>query len=172
MKLTYTTPIDRGYYKDKTDKEKIAQSYMDKWYRSFGYVIVNRTGTKQRDLILMKNNVEIRVEEKFREKDYGDLLIEIIQDVVSNNPGWFYSETFDRLSYVTVDNNYKPVQIYWIKFVKFKSWLFDYLTKKKRAEVVFSPLGYGLTMNLPISWQSIPKEYYQKFDYDPILCLP
>jgi hypothetical protein len=164
-KLDMETPKDSQYFQEKTQMEFRAQSAMDLWYQKFGFEIVSREGTKQRDLILSRRGDKFKVEEKYREKDWGDFLIEIIQDAVSNNTGWFYSESFDRMSYVILDG-YKPKTIYWVYWSKFKDWFFEYLMKNNRPKTVISPAGYGLTINIAVPWGVIPTDIVRRFDYE------
>lgn len=161
--MTYQTPTDRAYFDEKTQTEFRAQGVMDAWYIQYGFEIVNRDGNKKRDLVLARDGKQIRIEEKYREKDYGDLLIELVQDLVSNNPGWLYAESMDRLCYVILDG-YRPKTIYWIDWIKFKDWLFTYLSINKIQKAIISPAGYGLTLNLSIAWDKIPGDLCKKFE--------
>ena len=159
------TPVDQQYYRDKTQLEYRAQGIMNSWYQSHGFEIVSREGTRKQDLILARAGIQYKVEEKYREKDYGDFLVEIIQDAISNNPGWFYSESFDRMSYVILCG-YKPKIIYWIHWGNFKEWFFNYLSNNKRQTAVISPAGYGLTINISVPWGVIPTTVVKRYDYE------
>ncbi len=162
--MTYETPRDQEYYKQKQQAEYRAQGRIDNWYYAMGFAEVERDADYQHDVTLRRNGTRLKVEEKYRDGDFGDLLVEIIQDVVSNGPGWFYTEKFDRLSYIVMDKNGVPVKIYWIKFDEFRNWFFGYLANKKRVPAILSAKGYGLTLNIPVDWKSIPKGIVQKFD--------
>lgn len=161
--MSYTTPNNRAEFADNAQMEYRAQGIMDNWYMKNGFEIVSREGTRERDLILSMNGNHLKIEEKYRRKDYGDFLIELIQDIPSNSPGWFYTENPDRLVYIIVDNEEKPVSIYWVKFRDFKTWICEYLETYKIQKAVISPAGWGLTMNLAIPWRCIDKELYKKF---------
>jgi len=147
------------------DLEFKAQGRMDYWYQSNGFEIISREGTRKRDLVLARDGNRIRVEEKYRTGNYRDLLVEIEQDLVTRDPGWFYSEDMDRLSYVILDEfqRHKPEHVYWVNWPRFKDWLFHYLKDNKKQTAIISPAGYGLTLNLAIPWAAIPDSLWSKY---------
>jgi hypothetical protein len=59
------------------------------------------------DLDLVINNVTYHVSEKFRDKDYGDLYIEIFSKY-PHSAGWIYAQIPNALLYFT------PTSVYWI----------------------------------------------------------
>lgn len=59
------------------------------------------------DLDLVINNVTYHVSEKFRDKDYGDLYIEIFSKY-PHSAGWIYAQIPNALVYFT------PTSVYWI----------------------------------------------------------
>lgn len=162
--VTFTTPYDSEYYQKKVATEKNAQYWMDIWYQHWGFEIIDRTGNKKRDLVLKGKNNNFKVEEKYREKDWGDFLVEIIQDMVGNKPGWFYTETPNILNYIILDCEKKPKIAYWIQFNKFKNWFFNYLSENKHPRGVISPEGFGLTLNIAISWDFIPEDICHRYE--------
>jgi len=160
--MNYSTLYDQEYYQAKVIIETNIQPYMDVWYRDHGFKITNRKGNFERDLVLVdKQNKPLDVEEKYRSKDWGDLLVELTQDMVKNSPGWFYTEKPDILSYI-IHNNIHPAIIYWIWFEKFRDWMFKYLASVGQANIVISPKGIGLTLNIAIPWKLIPEGIYSK----------
>jgi len=143
------------------DGERIAQPYMDKEYPLLGYTIIDRYGNKKRDLIVSKNGDQYKFEEKFRQKDYGDFLVELIQCMIIYDRGWFYTTKADYISYVICNERWIPQKIYLVDFPEFKDWLFKYLAKKKSVKSRISPKGIGLTFNIAIPWVDIPREICQ-----------
>lgn len=154
---------DQEYYNNKANMEFRNQGTMDAWYISKGFMIVSREGSLRRDLVLQRGDRIIKVEEKYREKNYGDFLIEVIQDMVSNNEGWYYAEKPDRISYIILDADKKPKFVYWIKFVEFRDWWMEYLREHKKQIAWICPEGYGITLNLTVPWDKVPEEICKRF---------
>jgi hypothetical protein len=59
------------------------------------------------DVLLTLNGITYRVSEKFRDKDFGDLYVEIYSKY-PNTPGWLHSGTPNAILYFT------PKSVYWI----------------------------------------------------------
>ena len=142
--------------------ERNNQPHADNYYESRAWVIDRKHHTEASyDLDLDS----VPTEEKFREGDFGDLLVEMIQcmvDIGNLTPkalGWFYTEKFDRLHYFTgcdPEGKRPPKKLYVIaNWPAFKKWLYLYLAQAGQVMCVFSPKGYGLTMNIPIKWYLI-----------------
>ena len=154
------------------EKEKAAQEHMDVFYESRGHTIFDRTGNKEWDLILTVNGPEKRrqekIEEKFRFNSWGnDILIEIVQDLSGKNWGWFHSTGCDYLHYVFCTENAKPYKLHRIKWKDgFKGWYLKHLGDEKKASAVISSKGYGLTINLCVSFKDIPEKFIEAFDIE------
>jgi hypothetical protein len=130
---------------------------MDEYYQSCGYKIIDRNGNKGRDLELSKDNTSIKIEEKYRDNDWGDFAIEIIQDLETNNPGWFFYTKADYINYIIVKD--KPTVVYTIDWKKFKEY---FLKEIKRFNCFISRKGYGITLNAEIKWEYIPAHLWKK----------
>ena len=123
---------------------------------NWGY---DRSGAcKKYDLILCGK----KVEEKFRREDYPDIAVEIIQDMRSYSPGWFYETDCDYLFYIFTN---APIKLYSIKWKEFKLWfLLKYLPQNLIGKYCFSPRGWGDTLNILVPINRIPKELYKYFE--------
>ena len=143
--------------------EKLAQGYMDIEYHLRGYQIINRNGNRARDLLIAIDGQEYKVEEKFRSSDYGDFLVEILQCMITKEVGWFYKTKADILAYV-ICKDWKPYHFYLVDWRKFPQWFNGYLLQNKSPKCRISSRGIGLTLNLAISWGSIPDNIYERFE--------
>ena len=137
--------------------EEKNQIYMDQYYETCGYKIIDRNGNKGRDLELSKDGIIIKVEEKYRTEDWGDFAIELIQDLTTNNAGWFFYTTADYINYIIVED--KPVALYTVAWKKFKDY---FLKDVKRFNCFISRKGYGITLNAEIKWKYIPNNIWKK----------
>ena len=72
------------------------------------------------DLILTLNNVNYRVSEKFRDKDYGDLYIEIFSKYPKTE-GWLHTGSPHAILYFT------PTKVYWISHKSLSDFCFQRL---------------------------------------------
>jgi hypothetical protein len=59
------------------------------------------------DLLLTLNGISYRVSEKFRDKDYGDLYVEVFSKYPAT-PGWLHTGSPNAILYFT------PANVYWI----------------------------------------------------------
>lgn len=144
--------------------EAIARGHIDTVYRALGYEIVDRNGTKQYDVILQRGEKRLWIEEKFRTQDRNDFLVEILQCIVTREPGWFYTTGASHISYVVCTRQWVPVRFYAVDFVRFKPWLFEFLETRFFVDALISPRGKGLSLNLCIKWHDIDPDLYKRFD--------
>jgi len=140
--------------KDYQIKEKESQEFMDLFYKSKGWTFNRESACKEYDIIIE----ECKVEEKFRYNDYNDFLIEIIQDIISFNKGWYYETKAKKIFYIINDQ-----KLYSIDWDKFKNW-FKLEYKNIKFRPIISIMGWGLTINIAIKWDEIPKKYYKIFN--------
>jgi len=140
---------------------------MEKFYESKGCFCDWKVSDKQKDVLLTYQGKETTVELKYRfDKIFPDILIELIQDITTNNSGWFFECRADRLHYVIcVDEKLK--YFYDIKFNKFKAWFSEYLTKRPSGKYIISTKGYGITLNVPVPLSDIPTNIYKQVLHDP-----
>lgn len=142
--------------KEFFEKEKESRKIVDLFYKSQGWKFDRSRACQTYDVIIEG----IKVEEKFRYDDYGDFLIEIMQDVNTCNWGWYYKTEASRIFYVVKDK-----KIYSVDWNKFKDWLKkDYFKLRIHGRV--SVQGYGLTVNIAIKWGDIPDCIYKTFELD------
>jgi len=145
------------------DFEKYAQMILDEYYESRSHTVDRTQSCRQYDCII---DGQYKVEEKFRQSEYGDILIEVIQNLNTNAPGWFFETRCDYLHYVFMDDSIIKRFIR-LKWNKFKSWcLSDYFVSHKHNKTIISSKGWGLTVNLSIPIKDIPD--YLKFEDKPI----
>lgn len=155
------SPRNAQEIQENFEKERISAAYMDEIYRSRGHEVVSRDGRQGYDLILLRcGEQEERIEEKYRYQHYDDLLIEVCQDIVSGNPGWFARTQCDYLHYIFCDpETYRPLRFYRLDWKRFRTWYIEYLKNNRHPPCIISPRGYGLTANLGIAHDLIPRTY-------------
>lgn len=135
--------------------EKETQEMLDIWYKSLGWYA-------DRSVACIKYDCRIGndyVEEKARIGEFSDILVELIQDIESNNPGWFFTTGCDYLHYAfTRDRNL--TRVLRIKYPEFKNWLITRYWKEKalgrHGKYLTSSKGYGLTLNLKVPILAVP----------------
>jgi len=141
--------------------ENKMNKFMGKFYENSGCFCDWTVSDKEKDVLLIYKEKKIKVELKYRFNEFPDILIELIQDISTNNPGWFYECQADRLHYVICVDE-KPEYFYDIKYKKFKSWLPEYFKKRYTGKYIISTKGYGTTLNIPIPIESIPNTFFKK----------
>ena len=145
--------------------------YMERLYRLCGYGII-WNGDKQKDVTLIVDGEKQLVEHKYRrcpKTIWDDILVEIMQDMVSHNLGWIYVCGADSLHYVICqgeENNEHVSYYYDIDMRKFKAWLFEWLKTKRYPKYITSLAGYGITLNLAVPLDEIPEGIIKRYDYD------
>jgi len=144
------------------DGERIARQYMNIEYELLDMKIIHRNDNKERDLVLEYKSNQYKTEEKFRDGDWRDLLVEILQCIITQEPGWFYTTKADLVSYVMCNSKWIPQRFYLVRWPEFKNWLYEYLSKNKFPKAIISPRGLGLTLNLSINWIDIPPDLFKE----------
>lgn len=147
-------------YDDFTRNEQAMRPFMDDDYQARGHTIVTRKGSKEYDLILRIGNDQ-RIEEKYRSRVYADLLVEIVQDVVTGDLGWFYKTRCDFLHYIFCPDWVQPTDYWRISWRHFKSWFQRDFLKQKHHRFVLSQQGYGYTLNIAVPFAAIPDNFKQ-----------
>ncbi len=143
--------------------EHYAQKILDDYYTSRNHAVDRTTACKLYDCII---DSQYKVEEKIRQEEHNDVLIEVIQDLVTYSPGWFYETGCDYLHYVFM-NNTRIGRFLRLNWIKLKDWcLSDYFINNKHPYSVISPKGWGVTVNFSIPIKDIPK-YIINFDERP-----
>jgi len=145
--------------------ETLQQDKIDTIYKKLGYIVDRSQNCKSFDLKLDDGFMIETYEEKFRSKNtekYNDFGIEIIQDIVSNNLGWFYTT---KASYIIqihqdeTDNNC----LYIINWSMFKCW-FKENYRQVNTILRECKTGFGFTLNIYIKWEEIPVTIYDKIE--------
>jgi len=72
------------------------------------------------DLLLTVNDTVFRVSEKFRDKDYGDLYVEVFSKY-PDTPGWIHTGSPNAILYFT------PEAVYWITHKSLSTFCLDVL---------------------------------------------
>ena len=145
--------------------------YMEKLYRLCGYGII-WNGDKQKDVTLIVDGEKQLVEHKYRrcpKTIWDDILVEIMQDMVSHNLGWIYVCGADSLHYVICpgEKNNEYISYYYdIDMRKFKAWLGEWLKINRYPKYITSLEGYGVTLNLAVPLDEIPEALIKRYDYD------
>ena len=150
------------------DDEKRMQPFMDEWYRKKGATNIDRSQScKQFDVIVTINGYSWKIEEKFLFTDtYDQGLVEIIQDMNTNDPGWFYHLDCHTLLwiYCGLDNGRNgkipkpPIEIHSIKWPHLKNYILERWTEETWATFQICPKHYGTTLNYPVDWYDLQEK--------------
>lgn len=135
--------------------ERDSQRIIDQYYMLRGHTVDRSTSCVSYDCIL---DGKYKVEEKIRQTERQDILVEFIQDAVTYAPGWFYETKCDYLHYVFMNEADGSVSRFVrLNWSKFKNWcLSDFLKNNLHPYSVISAKGWGLTINFSIPINSIP----------------
>lgn len=148
-------------YKEQREHELKWQKEILPYYEKHMHFTPDRsTACRDYDFTFISKGKTYKVEEKFRTVNYGDFLIEIIQDVFDRNAGWYYETKADYIFYV-VEMKY----IYIVRWDLFKHWL-SKNWKDANISARVSTKGYGLTINLSIKWDKISPSVYERRTID------
>jgi hypothetical protein len=140
--------------------EREIQGLLDDWYLSRGYAVDRSLACRKFDCMLQGR----RIEEKIRDGVRDDVLIEIVQDLRTNAPGWFYTTGCHYLHYVFTEQR-KLALILRFRYKKFKAWLLDEYWQKPFGKYQVSVKGWGVTLNLVVPTVDIPTELLESFDF-------
>ena len=144
--------------------EEFHQPFVDGFYKDQLGQVMYREGTVEHDGYFLKNGKKIAVEEKYRTRDYNDLLIELIQDITypmtAKNTGWFYQEKADVLVYVICQaergkalfSANKPSKIYTVNLPMLRGNLSPLLSAGAQYGLSASKRGKGFTINMSVPW--------------------
>jgi hypothetical protein len=130
--------------------EKEQRKFFDNYYKSKGWRVERIKGkaNKKYDCAIWTGKSWITIQEKVRSEDYGDLLVELTQDISTNNLGWLYTCKADFILYKTPDT------LYWINNKKLKKHMREFGLNYRTIE---SKKGWGRTLNAVVSWDIILK---------------
>lgn len=154
-----TTPINTVEINKFKAFERKVQHQLDVFYKQIGWD-VKRDSQRTHDLWV--NGVKI--EEKIRSEIRNDLAIEICQDILSGNRGWFSTVKAVGVFYVMCENSI-AVKLFSIHWYLFQHWLIEnYLPTHPIGQYIASVKGYGATVNLKIPIAYIPCDIYDEYD--------
>lgn len=130
--------------------EKSRQKIFDNFYKKHNWDFERIEGRENKDYDVLVNikGWRIKIEEKSRDKDYGDFLVEIEQDTETKSLGWLFYTKADCIFYEIKGKIY----------VVFIDKLREYVNRNKdKLPVRISEKGWGRTKNVIISWSEILK---------------
>lgn len=132
----------------KFEREK--QEVFDRLYKERGWKCKRITGKQNKfyDCVLLIEERWCNVEEKFRRKEWLDLVVELVQDTKTNDPGWLEYTQADFLMYGMGERIYMISIPLLREFVKRNKDKFDTFESKESE-------GWGNTLNLKIPWSTI-----------------
>lgn len=101
----------------------------------------------------LPNDMVILVDEKARQKEYNDFLVEIMQDIETGRLGWFYGEKDFILygSWIDIEA-IDPSSLYLISSKDLRKYI---CTIDGSVKTRLSKLGWGNTWNLSLEWESL-----------------
>ena len=151
--------------------ESRMNSKMDRLYKFHEYEII-WNGDRQKDVTLIIDGEKKLIEHKYRyfpDKIWNDILVEIVQDIPSNEKGWIYECQADILTYIICQGDKMDEYIthyYDIQFKEFREWLWGWISIKRNLQYRTSFSGYGVTLNLAVPLKDIPDYLIKRFEYD------
>ena len=97
----------------------------------------------------------VLVDEKVRTIDYGDCLVEMIQDIKTGTLGWYFGSK-DWVLYGSWDNleSVYPKSLYLIKMAELENYINGI---SGRVETRISKKGWGNTWNIVLNWNDLIK---------------
>ena len=128
--------------------EKEKQKEFNRLYQenNWSYKRIFGKDNKKYDCVILFNGKWIKVEEKFQEKEWPSMAIELIQDTETNSPGWLYYTEADWIFYGMGE------RIYLVEVQKLREFI---ERNKNKFEKKISKKGWGDTENLIIPWSVI-----------------
>lgn len=110
------------------------------------YKRISGEDNKKYDCVILWEGEWIKIEEKYRSSDFNDLLVELIQDTETNDPGWIVYSEADYLIY-GVSQKFFIVDLPRLReFVKKHGSKFNQIVSEK---------GWGRTVNIAIPLYTI-----------------
>jgi len=93
----------------------------------------------------------VLVDEKVRNGEFNDFLLELIQDIKTGNLGWFFGIK-DWVLYGSWLNSDYPSSLYLIKIKELREYIYN-LSGLFKTRI--SSRGWGITWNLILSWDKL-----------------
>lgn len=129
------------------------RDYMKEYYEGCGCHVDYSVSNIEYDVLLTYRYKKTSIEEKYRRKEFPDILVELIQDIATNNSGWYYTSNAEYLNYIICDE--RPLYFYKINYRMFKDFVIEYI-RNNTAGFIIAKEGYGLTLNISIPLSDIP----------------
>jgi len=128
--------------------EREKQKIFNKFYqeKNWPYKRIFGPENKKYDCVVRIEDKWVRVEEKYRSRNWSDLAVELRQDTETNDPGWLYYTEADWLFYGMGE------RIYLVEISKLREFVKLY---KDKFNTIISKKGWGITENLVIPWSNI-----------------
>lgn len=105
------------------------------------------------DMEVKKDDKIIRIDEKARQKEYDDFLVEVLQCLKTGKIGWLYKpkDIYFYASWIDLESP-EPNSAYWINSHR----LIDFVVENfDDLESAISEKGYGLTYNKKAKWDDL-----------------
>ena len=145
--------------------------YMDKIYRFHEHEII-WNGDRHKDVTLIIDGEKKLIEHKYRyfpDKIWNDILVEIVQDIPSNEKGWIHECQADILTQIICQGDKMDeyiVHYYDIQFKEFREWLWGWISINNKLQYRTCLSGYGVTLNIVVPLNNIPEYLIKRFEYD------
>lgn len=125
-------------------------------YQELGYQLIkdniDSPYASDHDVIVKIDGRNCKVDEKARDGDFDDLLVEVLQCMRTGKIGWIYHQ-IDYLFYASWRDKEStvPSSAYLVDFGKLRDFVTDESTFKQ-LETIISTKGYGVTLNKKVAW--------------------
>jgi hypothetical protein len=155
--------------------ERAAKVEMDKVYAEMGFTIdrgPGQDGWITHDVEIERHNDDgtpsrFRIEEKFRQKTYPDIAIELmdgaggrtVRDEQSGHRhnGWLFYVAADWVVYVFCDTHNRPKRSLWLRWPELRRWFWDWCRRNKMPTAAISDKGdKGLAFNITVPIRDLP----------------
>lgn len=140
------------------EKEKIKhEQFFIPYYREKNWLVVKDNVGEGKISWDVKLEIEVGVyklvDEKVRDGEFNDCLIELMQDLKIGNLGWYFGLK-DWILYGSWKNfeNKNPSSLYLISMNRLKNYLEN---KNGFINTCISKKGYGITWNIKLDWKEL-----------------
>jgi len=133
--------------------ERKYRVWLDDFYKERGFSIQRISGkdNEKYDVILGKEDRQYFVEEKGAQYLHQDMVIELVQDLWTQNWGWYYKTEANFIMYFYFDNG-NPKVLYKVKMKELRN-LFEPMCGDNGVKLGITDKNYGCTLNAYIAWE-------------------
>ena len=137
-------------------------SQLDEWYKQKGWEILTRKGDIHRDLEVKIDNENKKLQEKIIQNVWDKISIEIVQDLLTLNPGWAHYCDANLLVWAMCESNVlRKVLVYnWHDCLQ--QWWKENAIKYGLSSLRVEPRGKGWTLNQLIPFSDIEQFLYKE----------